>query len=384
MGIEIRRSRTTFTALSLILLCFTISYIGNSRLCPSNKQANRYNQSVQNRETSSLSKIDSLYTLIYKRQMALLESGSKPKLVVYRFKDGSGFGNRMRATSFAFLLSLLTERLFLVEHEDHELHFANPGSSMNIFWKNFDCLLTFKNLSRQIISVPQAHYKDFCAILPLLDASADMYEQIHGNDPSYCFLKNESYKKRAVKIFGTSDESRIKGQIMSFLLKNPQPNLLLYVSKLKQEMQWEVNQLHVCIQFRAFIDVGLKNMNFFHEFCDRSKELLLKIFAMATQPSRAIWVTSDFEDVPQLFKSCSGLKNVSYMVSPFKTEHTSRMNNGIIKSPIAEWYLMGEADWVLSTGTSFAKYALARVNFSNHFYLWKAGAHRFEPYLEPA
>lgn len=336
--------------------------------------------------TSSMEKMEALFSAIYLRNIRLLKSGKKPKLCLYRYGDGSGFGNRMRATSYVFLLSLYTERLFLVDHGDHQIHFSSPGNSMNIFWSNFDAISTFQNLSRQVISVPQAHYKDFCGMLPDLDHSVDIFEHVHGNDPKGCFLSNTSQKEWAMAIFGTTNDREITGRIMSFLLKNPQPNLLMYVSELKRQMGWGQNQLNICVQFRAFIDLGLENMKLFPEFCWQASNLIQRTFQTATLHQSgllepAVWVTSDYPDVPKLFQKCSGLKNITFMRSPFKVEHTSEMQDGLIKAPIAEWYLMGEANSVISTGTSFAEYAMARTNYSSNFYIWDASASTFTPYL---
>ncbi len=327
--------------------------------------------------------VESLYTLIYERQRKILESGGKPKIVVYRYQDGTGFGNRMRATSYAFLLSLYTERLFLVDHEDHEIHFDNPGNGINIFWQNFDHLTDLQEVSQQLISVPQAMYEDFCGILPPLDESADIYEHIHGNDPTTCFLANETQKQWALDVFGTSDAKIIAGKIMSFLLRRPQPNLLMYVSKLKQALQWDANIVHVCIQFRAFVDDGFRYMKFFPQFCNRASELLQQVFKENEQSPKAVWVTSDFEDIPDLFKNCSGLENVTYVVSPFIVEHTSNMPSGVIKPPIVEWYLVGETEWVLSTGTSFAQFAHARTNYVKNFYVWDEPTETLQTYINP-
>jgi len=332
---------------------------------------------------SSSKSIESYYTLIYDRQTKILYSGGKPKVVVYRYKDGSGFGNRMRATSYAFLLSLYTGRLFLVDHEDHEIHFNNPGNDINIFWRNFDHLTDLQEVSQQLISVPQAFYDDFCGILPPLDESADIYEHIHGNDPSICFLGNETQKQWAVDVFGTSDVKIIRGEIMNFLLKRPQPNLLLYVSELKKALQWEENVVHVCIQFRAFVDNGFEFMKFFPQFCNQTSIVLDQVLKETYTTPTAVWVTSDFEDIHDMYKNCSGLENVTYVVSPFKVEHTSKMPNGAIKPPIVEWYLIGEADWVLSTGTSFAEFALARTNYVKNFYVWDEPTETLHTYITP-
>lgn len=328
------------------------------------------------------SNVETLYTQIYERHMKVLEAGGTPKIVVYRDQDGTGFGNRMRATSYAFLLSLYSGRLFLVDHADHEIHFNNPGNDVNIFWRNFDRLTDVKSLSKQVISVPQAMYQDFCGEIPPLDESADMYEHIHGNDPSTCFLGNETQRDWAINVFGTSNDKEIRGQIMSFLLKRPQPNLLLYVSTLKQALQWDANPVHICLQYRAFVDDGFRFMKYLPNFCNQAREILVHIL-QKTDKGRvtSIWVTSDSEDVPQLLQKCSKLDNVNFVVSPFKVEHTSQMVDGTIKHPIVEWYLLGEVDWVLSTGTSFAEFAMARTNYTRNFYVWDESTETLSPYI---
>jgi hypothetical protein len=53
-------------------------------------------------------------------------------------------------------------------------------------------------------------------------------------------------------------------------------------------------------------------------------------------------------------------------------QHTSFMANGQIKSPIVEWYLMGEVDILLSTGTTFGLFAAARTGFRNEFWVWNS------------
>ena len=77
-------------------------------------------------------------------------------------------------------------------------------------------------------------------------------------------------------------------------------------------------------------------------------------------------MASDF-DTPKLYQICLGLYDTIFIASLFKDECACNMVCGSFNGPIVEWCLMGEADWLLPSGTSLAEFALARTNYAKSF-----------------
>jgi hypothetical protein len=66
------------------------------------------------------------YMHIYEANVQKMQNGEKARLMVYHYGDGSGWGNRLRASFFAFIYATLTGRMLLIDHDDMFYHFNQP------------------------------------------------------------------------------------------------------------------------------------------------------------------------------------------------------------------------------------------------------------------
>ena len=48
------------------------------------------------------------------------------RCIIFQFADGTGWGNRMRAQATVFLLAMITDRLFLIDHPQFSLCYQPP------------------------------------------------------------------------------------------------------------------------------------------------------------------------------------------------------------------------------------------------------------------
>ena len=317
--------------------------------------------------------LSSYYSDIYKEQILRIRNGLKPQIALYRYGDSTGFGNRLRGTYFVFLLSLLTRRLFLIDHEDFHNHFNSP-LGFDFTADHFDLELNFNNLSKLEPNMNEAcdSFSSFKGtnLAEIISPSLDVYIYNYGNSPDGCLLLRDDAKAWAMKLFGTTSRFRITASITSFLLSRPKMEFLMKVNELKRKMRWESYSHHIAIQFRALVDVNLLNLPQFDSFCNGSIGIINNFFTTHDIKNPAIWVTSDYYRIPEMYSEC-GLSlhdKVDFIESGIKPTHTSNNHPGKIKQPIVEWFLLGESDLLISTGTTFAIFAVARTNLKPLIY----------------
>ena len=318
------------------------------------------------------------YSDIYQEQIMRINNGEKPQIAMYRYSDGFGFGNRLRGTYFVFLLSLLTRRLFLIDHEDFHNHFNSP-LGFDFKADHFDVELRSNNLSKLEPSFNEA-CESFSAfqgtnLAEIIIQSLDVYIYNHGTSPDSCLLQRDDVKAWALKLFGTTSRFRITASITSLLLSRPKMELLLKVIELKRKMRWDSYSHRIAIQFRALVDVDLLNLPQFDSFCNGSIGIINNFIEAQNIKHPAIWVTSDYHRIPEMYTECAlGLHdNVDFIESGIRPTHTSEIHPEKIKQPIVEWFLLGESDLFISTGTTFGIFSVARTNLKPLIYF---GGHK--------
>jgi hypothetical protein len=304
---------------------------------------------------------------------------SSARVIIYRFNDGSGWGNRLRAMHFVMMYALLTERAVLIQCQDWSLHFDSPivsheGTEVAINLKQgpYDSLI---NLSADTLSFDEA-----CV---LLESDSGIIRDDHlprvisyetGNSPDICLFRNPKYHSFLNKTFGTTSRYAIMGEIASFLCSRPSHDYLRAVRYTQQLLRWHEFDVHIAVQFRSFVDdkeTHAKMDAIFPRFCQETFRVVSDY--LDKHPGKAmLYFTSDDDHLFQrFFKSISKLSGrVTFERSPFPYVHSSSSHGYGIKAPLVEWYLLGESELLISTGTTFAQFAKARTNWYGDFWHW--------------
>lgn len=323
------------------------------------------------------------YKHIYDEQMARIQRGEKPRLALFSFSDGSGWGNRLRATHFMFLLALLTRRMLVIEHEDHSVHFESPKGFRMQMNEVADLMTT-----RDGMSEVWQNWGSACERLKRLPSgsflerlySEDIVRYGDGTSPDECLFQDARYHPWLMDMFGTTSRFNVTGLTTSFILSRPTPKFTNQIDLFKQEMRLNEFKYHIVIQFRAFTDhrpsydIQMKIFDSFSQEAEQIIERFMDENAKDWQEKGVwVWFTSDdgtladrFWDKMQNIKS-----RVHFQKSPHAPQHSSLMRSGDIKQPIVEWYLLGEVDVLISTGTTFGQFGAARTNWKPDFWVWQ-------------
>ena len=324
------------------------------------------------------------YRKIYDEQMLRLMRGEKPRLSIFQHTDGSGWGNRLRAAHFMFMIGLLTRRLFLIEHQDYSVHFDSPaGYRMKVaelaeFMPASGTVTeTWQNWDMACDKIKQ-HPKD----VPLDQLYAeDIIRYGDGTSPDGCIFRDERFHPWLMEMFGTTSRYEVAVLTSEYILSNPNLKYWHRIEEFKREMHFDEYKYHIIIQFRAFVDARGsydEQMLIFDSFCQDSENVIEKFLNEKAKDWKEkgawLWFTSDdgtladrfWNNVKKIDKN-----RVHFQKSPYNPEHSSYIASGDIKQPIVEWYLLGEADILISTGTTFGQFGAARSNWKPDYWAWQ-------------
>ena len=293
------------------------------------------------------------YAKVYQTQMA----SSRPlKTLVYRYGDNTGWGNRIRGTYSAFFLAILSNRVFQIEHVDHEVHFDAPEG-----WVLFSKDLKSRTDYQRVHTLKHGDDAEQFEVLKKIDPerffslSTLIFE--HGVSIDYCLFENPLLTKRLQNMFGSLSRIIMVSELVSFVLSNHRPALLKLVEEFKQRMKWDENLDIITIQLRLFVDVrdGLQQRLDSVPSLINSYENYVKNFTSeyGSPAMLRLFVTSDHEDsVVKITSALSSRTGVGALENVGAAGHTSLLPNGNVKDPIVEWFLIGESKCVISSSYS--------------------------------
>jgi hypothetical protein len=343
---------------------------------------------------------------IYKEQRQRLMDTGLIRGAVYAFGDSTGWGNRLRGTYFVFFTGLISNRATFIDHDDWDLHFDDPylfGERIYLGWGEARQVVIDAGFNDGSLDPFSTNYQGVCSFIDNYPEDSPNFETVlpgnlfvyrDGNCPEICYWNNPKYHKFIQETFGTMSRYEVMGQIVPFFLSNPTWRLIHATKMFRQYTKWDEYEFHVAIQFRAFVDhppTQAQMMAWFEGFVEQSSGVLLdylnKKTANQTNPGRvSLFWTSDDPALAERAKAILYKKlpenRVGFLQSPFAPGHTSQMPAGV-KGPIVEWYMLGETDVLISTGTSYGQFAAARTGFKNDFYIIKDGNVAKMPFIEP-
>ncbi|EWM20186.1 hypothetical protein Naga_101183g1 [Nannochloropsis gaditana] len=184
------------------------------------------------------------YSAIYHQEMLSFQRTGMIHAVWYNYGDGSGWGNRLRATHFVLLLGLLTRRPIFVSHPDWNVHFDQPffqGRYFSLDWSSQQKVMEDGGLLKKEFGLHHANYDTMCQQLDAFQGTdfhdiipARVLEYSDGNSPDLCIFKNDKYHPWLLEMFGTTSRYNITGRLAQLYLSQPSMRLLREVDRLKQ------------------------------------------------------------------------------------------------------------------------------------------------------
>lgn len=333
-----------------------------------------------------LAKTETNFVAAYRQNYQKLIDGTLPKrFVVYQDGDCTGWGNKLRGICSAFLLALVTDRILLIDYPLMLEYFDPPEG---IEWDFAKYKLLFRDESK--VYIDPCHKPEEMEMLANANLTAAFPETfiIHeqGNTFDEAIVANPFYAAKLSKLFGHSYTSRREtiGQIAQFLMQKPSGWFVKAVEQKKAELGLSNNCATIAVQFRVFYDDRLANLKYLESFVSKLHHLVENEFKMLSrsQPLQ-FFITTDRTNVKlRLAKALSPWGQAIYDTEP--VVHTGidkhlRISSFLKKavrtlglqklrfrkrqplSAMIDWYILGECDVLISTMTSYAIMAGARL-----------------------
>lgn len=348
--------------------------------------------------------LSNYYNDIYNQ---ILNKNLPKKFVVYKAGDRTGWGNKLRGLYSAFLLALVTDRIFLIDYSLFAEVF-NPPTGLDWSFNKFSDLLSqgASKLYLDLPSLPEVlnilSHEELGKAFP-----QDFLFYTQGNNFDFSIIANPYCSEKLEALFGDyQSQMNITGQVLSFLMQNPNPFFLEQVNQRKNRYKLISGTKNIAVQFRTFFDVGSPNLEYLGSYINGLQSLLSKELANRknVKKIRFFVTTDDLEVTKKLAKSLEPYGSVIF--NPDPVVHTgepsifnriltkayriflqlSKRNTHVIPeidlnlllprrfrdrpqySAVVDWYILGECDAVISTMTSYAVSASARVNHRQELY----------------
>jgi hypothetical protein len=309
---------------------------------------------------------------------------TSPEKYVSWLPDGAGFGNQMRGMTAALGLSLLTQRRFVIptyEKTKSSAFFAvfdNPSSNFSInsglvapSSSHFKGALCRSGTSgQQFIENAQKAFR----------ASETWIQHNGGCSFLHHYLKDE-YASSWRDVFGIDYDLRwdtIETLVTMWLLRNPRADFLRSVHEVRNATRWDDFRHHVVVQVRTWVDIYKPEMHK-HDAAKRKFEdecHLREINTLFGNVSEAVWsnetmifVTSDSDgrahDTVKLLQREFPDSHVASNTL-FTNVHSSHSKDGLTKNTgMVDWFIMGDAEYALCSGTSFCISSRARMGMGH-------------------
>ncbi|MCU0544510.1 MAG: hypothetical protein MUE44_20465 [Oscillatoriaceae cyanobacterium Prado104] len=322
----------------------------------------------------------------YRQNYQKLLDGTLPKrFVVYQDGDCTGWGNKLRGICSAFLLALVTDRILLIDYPLMLEYFEPPEG---IEWDFAKYKLLFRDESK--VYIDPCHRPEEMEMLATVNLTAAFPETfiIHqqGNTFDEAIVANPFCAAKLRKLFGNSYASRREkfGQIAKFLMQKPSSWFVDAVDRKKQQLGLSNNCATIAVQFRAFYDDQLANLKYVENFVSKLHHLVENEFKMLSRSQRLqFFITTDqinvklrlanvlfpwgqvmYDTEPVVHTGIDRHLRISTFLKRVKRtlglQHL-RFRKRQPLSAMIDWYILGECDVLISTMTSYAIMAGARL-----------------------
>lgn len=365
------------------------------------------------RNRSSHTCLSSYYNHIYNQ---ILNKKLPQKFVVYKAGDRTGWGNKLRGIYSTFLLALVTNRIFLIDYPLFTEIF-NPPDNLDWSFNKFKGLLN-RGASKLYLDPPSL--PELWDILSHEDLEKafpqDFLFYTQGNTFDFPLVGNFYYSEQLKAIFGNSQsQMNTAGQVLSFLMQHPDPFFVNKVGQQRAKYQLTNVTKNIAVQFRTFYDIGSPNLEYLGNFIEGLQNLLKQQLEDCKDGKefRFFITTDDLSTTQKLANVLSSYGSVIFDQAPVvHTGEPSMFNRILTKfyriglqlarkntytipeldlnvilpqrlrdrpqySAIVDWYLLGECDLMISTMTSYAVSASARVNHCQELYKFDFNASGF-------
>lgn len=327
------------------------------------------------------------YKRIYDTEMA--KSPEERKFVVFQYRPGdAGWGNRIMGMITAAQYALITQRMLVIDHPLYTLAFELPPGDP-VDWR----------LTTHAPAIAAAASKGGNMVLDVLARTKDLVASSDWNKlfPARVLRINwkafnhdeELIGSRLDDLFQCQNATYRQGQIGSRLMRQPTSAMLQLVEQARQQMGLAPTggqssapapapaRPLVSVQFRTMKDYAAGHAIAMQparlqEFWSCVHTLMAGDgVATVTDAESAsgggvdVLFTTDEDSIWGQGRSELGrYGHVAILEHPF--EHSSRVGQNSLPSSLAEWYLMGDSQPSICTGTSFCSSALARTGFRTH------------------
>lgn len=318
------------------------------------------------------------------------------RFILFRPRDGCGWGNKLRGLTLCFVFALCTKRILVVDDPIIAEHFFPPDGtnwSINRWSKTLRSITDRRvmNLHLRPEDFSREEWRDyetksmdslFPERLVILEQSIGFIDALFRNPRHEPFLGS----------IGLNTNSKLfwLGSICEYMLARPTRKLTKSIIKVSKKLQF-LQKADFGIQFRSFYDVGYSNVKYLEPFLMSVRSDILRTACANSRPTIYI-LTDDPEITRTLSRKLEDLGRI--MSWPHDTVHTAETNTGMAKkmervlvklfgnraqnvdflawmpkewrprahtSVLAEWFLLGECKRIYSTFSSFAVFAAART-----------------------
>lgn len=326
------------------------------------------------------------------------QSLGRARYVVWRDGGpGAGWGNRFRGMTSSLLLSLVTKRRFLIDHKEFFRVFSDPSTIAGTL--NYQAMvgelqtLTEKLLPytspayRHPISLSQKQTWSHKRVLRddgkwrassrhILNSDADVLVHQCGCSFELAILgsPDDSARRRVQGIFGSLREDVLVEVAMRFLTRQPLQSLVDNAHKVLESWQHRAYDGFAMVQDRQWTDVKGKNRGAKEKGTDRPhlnctyKRLEAYRSTLPGKKRLLIGVTSDStayaDTMIRAFSSLGDVRrNDMFMDNAMSYKATSTPL--VARQFIVDWYLLGEAPFVVCTGSTYCVSARASKGIGN-------------------
>lgn len=332
---------------------------------------------------------------------------AEQRFVYYYPTDHTGWGNQLRGFVLSLLISLASRRILVVRDFLIEEHFLPPEGCR---WDYASWKMVLRALEPEtqeiVLHLSPSDWDEtawqsyasrtlddlFPARVVSLHAGAGFSDQLMIN-PQYADLW------RTLGLDVTSKISWL-GTLCRAFLNRPSDKLVRRYQRLKRGLALDQGAGFGVVQFRTFYDIGSPRLSLVDAFADE----VIRLLQQDTWTGRRLLIATDDAKATRHLTATLGAMTPA-MASRTKVVHTGYTYAGLLRlverflrkalrrdiwipdlwlwlpasmrprphtATLAEWFLYGDAEFAISSFTSFAGYAFARAGNVARLYRFDA------------
>lgn len=319
--------------------------------------------SADHRETLSIA-LHQLHERQLEKFMDDTWAASNPRYLVWRESGlGEGWGNHIRSIASAFLLALVTRRRFMIDHERFFQVFLNPLSGNATINYREDASLMQMQEQLLPLDIPSMLLtaRSTANVVSLKCNCHFLLELLENSDRDLQLFKD---------LFGSTREDAVVEVAMRLLLRRPQPEVGANALRVLSSWKHESYDGFAMVQSRQWIDLPKEARPPAVDELSCTVMRLKKYRSELPGKKRLlVAVTSDSTThAEMLSQQLSSLGDIVVNKIFTNNLHTasSLLDTLANAQSTLDWYLLGQADFVICTGSTYCISARARLGFGNN------------------